>query len=307
MTGTELAGKRVLVTGGAGFIGSHLVDRLVGSNEMVVLDDLSAGRREWVDDRATFIEGDVRDESTVVEAMDSVDVMFHEAANISVERSVDAPIASHGRNVDATLNVLEAARDADATVVLASSAAIYGFPERVPVQESDRKNPTSPYGLEKLSVDHYARLYHDLYGLDTVALRYFNVYGPRHGGGSYSGVIDIFLDQAQSGGPITVDGDGEQTRDFVHVQDVVDANVQAACNATRGEAYNVANAEETTIRELAETIRELTDSGADIEHVAARPGDIEHSRASIQKARDDFGYEPTTALTDGLETLIADR
>lgn len=293
--------RTVLVTGGAGFIGSHLVEALVPDNEVRVLDSLATGEREHVPAEATFVEGDVRDADALATAAEGVDIIFHEAALVSVERSIEAPIESHAINVDATLSLLEHARDIDARVVCASSAAIYGHPDRVPVVETDPKTPTSPYGLEKLTVDHYVRQYHDLYGLDTVALRYFNVYGPRQRPNEYSGVISIFLDQAVNDEPVTVHGDGSQTRDFVFVGDVVRANLHAATAKDVGNAYNVGSGESISIRELAETIVELTDSSSDIVHTEGRDGDVRDSQADITAARESFGYEPTVSLRDGLE------
>lgn len=301
----KLGGQTVLVTGGAGFIGSHLAERLAETTEVRVLDDCSAGRRAWVPDEAELVEGDVTDEATLARAVQDVDTVFHLAANASVERSVAQPRESHAVNVRGTLDVLEHARDADARVVLASSAAVYGHPESVPVREGDGKTPTSPYGLEKLAADRYARLYHERYGLETVALRYFNVYGPRHGGGSYTGVIDAFLDQAQAGDPLTVHGDGSQTRDFVHVDDVVRANLRAATTSAVGEAYNVGTGESISIRELAELVVEVTGSESEIEHTAGRAGDIDRSRADVTKARDRLGYRPSVDLDEGLRRLVA--
>lgn len=295
--------QSILVTGGAGFIGSHLVETLAADNDVVVVDNLSGGRREWVDDRATLIEGDVRDEQTVARAVDGVDLIFHQAANVSVQRSVEAPVESHETNVDATLRLLEHARNEDARFVFASSAAIYGTPEAVPIDESDPKRPTSPYGAEKHAADQYCRLYHDLYDVETVALRYFNVYGPRQRGGQYSGVIDVFLDQADCGENITVHGDGAQTRDFVHVDDVVAANCLAAVNGTPGEAYNVGTGDSISIRALAELVRETTETTSDIVHVDAREGDIEQSRPSIKKIQAELGFEPRRSLEAELETL----
>jgi UDP-glucose 4-epimerase len=295
--------QSILVTGGAGFIGSHLVETLAADNDVVVVDNLSGGRREWVDDRATLIEGDVRNEQTVARAVDGVDLIFHQAANVSVQRSVEAPVESHETNVDATLRLLEHARNEDARFVFASSAAIYGTPEAVPIDESDPKRPTSPYGAEKHAADQYCRLYHDLYDVETVALRYFNVYGPRQRGGQYSGVIDVFLDQADRGEDITVHGDGAQTRDFVHVDDVVAANCLAAVNGTPGEAYNVGTGDSISIRALAELVRETTETTSDIVHVDAREGDIEQSRPSIEKIQAELGFEPRRSLEAELETL----
>lgn len=295
--------QSILVTGGAGFIGSHLVETLAADNDIVVVDNLSGGRREWVDDRATLIEGDVRNEQTVARAVDGVDLIFHQAANVSVQRSVEAPVESHETNVDATLRLLEHARNEDARFVFASSAAIYGTPEAVPIDESDPKRPTSPYGAEKHAADQYCRLYHDLYDVETVALRYFNVYGPRQRGGQYSGVIDVFLDQADRGEDITVHGDGAQTRDFVHVDDVVAANCLAAVNGTPGEAYNVGTGDSISIRALAELVRETTETTSDIVHVDAREGDIEQSRPSIEKIQAELGFEPRRSLEAEVETL----
>lgn len=298
----SLSGKTVLVTGGAGFIGHHLVNALVQDNDVRVLDDLSTGRRGRVHDDAKFIEGDLLED--VSEAVAGVDVVFHEAAQISVPYSVDHPLHSHDVNVDGTLALLEAAREEDARVVGASSAAIYGDPVALPVTEDHPKEPLSPYGLEKLAVDHYLRLFDDLYGLETVALRYFNVFGPGQTG-EYAGVISAFLDMAATGDPITVHGDGTQTRDFVHVDDVVDANLRAATTEHVGEAFNVATGIETSVRELAETIRDVTGTTSDIVHVDPRDGDIDESQASIEKARELLGYEPTVGLRDGLERLVS--
>ena len=299
----SLAGRTIVITGGAGFIGSRLAATLVDDNEVRVLDDFSTGSAEKVPDEATLIEGDVRDPETVRDAMSGADVVFHEAANPSVQRSIDDPIESHARNVEGTLVVLEAARDEGARVVTASSTAIYGTPETIPVPEDAEPDPSSPYGLEKLTADRYTRLYNELYGLQTVSLRYFNVYGPGQTAGDYSGVISIFLEQARAGEPITVEGDGEQTRDFVHVDDVVRANVAAATTDAVGEAFNVGTGHSVTINELAETIRDLTDSDSEIEHVDNRAGDVRHSRADISKATRLLDYKPEIGLEEGLRTL----
>ncbi len=299
----SLTGATILVTGGAGFIGSHIVATLAADNEVRVLDDLSSGHREYVHEAATLQVGDVRDETAVRAAMEGVDIVFHQAALVSVDRSIEAPEESHAINVDGTLTVLEAARAEDARVVVASSAAVYGDPESVPITEAHRTKPLSPYGLTKLTVDEYARLYHDLYGLETVALRYFNVYGPRQSG-EYAGVISVFRDQAAKGGPLTVHGDGSQTRDFVHVADVVRANCLAATTDATGQAYNVGTGTSISIRQLAERVREVTDGPVPIEHTEAREGDIDRSCADISRAREALGFEPAWDLRDGLAALL---
>lgn len=304
VTDHDVAGRTVLVTGGAGFVGSHLADALVDDNEVRVLDDLSTGRRENVPEGATFIEGDIRDDATLADAMAGVDLVFHEAAQVSVTRSVERPRPSHETNVAATLAALERARREDARVVLASSTAIYGQPERVPIAEGDSKTPPSPYGIEKLALDHYARAYHDLYGLETVPLRYFNVYGPRQTADAYSGVVSIFLEAACAGEPITVQGDGEQTRDFINVRDVVRANLLAATTDHLGVAFNVGTGERVTIRELAELVRDAVGADVPIEHVEPRSGDIRHSCADVSRARELLGFEPTVSLAEGLDRLL---
>lgn len=301
---TALHDQRILVTGGAGFIGSRLASRLCQDNDVVVLDSLVSGDRETVPAEAEFIEGDIRDESAVADAIAGVDCVFHEAALVSVDRSVEVPTESHDNNVEGTLTILEAARGQDTRVVLASSAAIYGHPEEIPITEDHPTEPTSPYGLDKLACDHYARLYHDRYGTETVALRYFNAYGPGQTGGDYAGVISIFIEQALAGEDITVEGDGEQTRDFVYIDDIVDANVAAAQTSAVGAGYNVGTGESVTIRELAELIQDITDTDSDIVHTDPREGDIDHSRAAISKAKANLDFEASVSLREGLERTV---
>jgi UDP-glucose 4-epimerase len=301
---TEFAGTSVLVTGGAGFIGSHIADMVVDHADVRILDDLSRGSRDHVPDQATLIEGDIRDEDTVERAMDGIDFLFHEAGLVSVPESLERPMDCHEINGTATVRLLEAGRRNDSRVVIASSAAIYGHPGHVPVPEDASKDPQSPYGIEKLSADHYVQTYAAQYDLDAVALRYFNVYGPRQSGGQYSGVISTFVDQARSGGPITVEGDGEQTRDFIHVDDVVDANLRAATIDSAETAFNVGTGTSVTINELAETVRDIVDANVPITHVDPRPGDIRHSKADISRARRELDFDPSIQLADGLPTAV---
>lgn len=301
---TDIKGKTVVVTGGAGFVGSHIADSFVDSCSVRVFDDLSSGTRSNVPDDATLFEGDIRDKRAVNEALEGADIVFHQAGLVSVPDSLDRPLDNHGINGTGTLNVLEAARRNDSRVVAASSAAVYGHPESVPVAEDAPKTPLSPYGVEKLALDQYTRLYHREYGLSTVSLRYFNIYGPRQQGGPYSGVITTFLEQATNGGPITVEGDGKQTRDFVYVDDVVRANRLAATTDATGHAFNVGTGESVTIRQLAESVRRAVGVDVDVIHVDPRPGDIRHSRADIGRAREQLGYEPSVALSTGLDRLV---
>ncbi len=294
-------GQTILITGGAGFIGSHLATELVADNDVRILDNLTTGAQSNVPEGATLIEGDIQEAETLTRATTDVDLVFHEAALVSVEKSIENPVESHEINATATLTLLEAARNEDARVVLASSAAIYGHPEQAPVTETDSKTPTSPYGLDKLTLDHYARQYHDLYGLETVALRYFNAYGPGQTAGDYSGVISIFCEQALNDDPITVHGDGKQTRDFVFIDDIVQANLRAATTDQVGTAYNVGTGTSVTINELAETIVDVTDSDSEITHTEGRDGDIRHSEADITTATEELAYEPTVSLHGGLE------
>lgn len=305
MGADQLRSRQVLVTGGAGFIGSHLADALVRDNEVTVYDSLARGRREHVPDPATLVDADIREEERLAAEVGEVDVVFHEAALVSVAQSVEEPAESHAINLSATLALLEAARRHDVRVILASSAAIYGRPEAIPIDEDHPTRPSSPYGLQKLGLDHYARMYHDLYGLETVALRYFNAYGPRQTGGDYAGVITAFREQAAAGGPLTIEGDGTQTRDFVHVDDVVRANLRAAtAEAAVGRAINIGTGEETPIRELAETVVDLADTRPEVTHVDPRPGDIDRSVADVSRARDLLDFRAEVSLRDGLAALM---
>lgn len=296
--------QKIVVTGGAGFIGSQIAESFLPDNEVVVLDNLTSGSSRNVPDAATLIEGDIRNVDDVDAATKDADVIFHEAALVSVTASVEDPKESHAINIEGTLNVLEAARQHDARVVLASSAAIYGPPEAVPITEDHPKHPGSPYGLEKLAVDQYARIYNDLYGLETVPLRYFNVYGPGQTGGDYAGVISVFIEQALAGDDITVHGDGEQTRDFVFIDDIIEANRRASTTDSVGEPFNIGTGDSITIRELAELIRDVTDSDSDIVHTEGRSADIKQSRADITKATEQLEYEPTTSIQDGIEQTV---
>lgn len=301
---SRVEGQTILITGGAGFVGSHLADALVDENDVIVADDLSAGRRADVPDGATFRHVNISHPEVLRDLTRDVDLVFHQAAIVSVQQSIEQPLACHDVNTDATLTLLELARERDFRVVLASSAAIYGHPDSLPIHETDPKTPTSPYGIDKLTIDHYARQYHELYGVETVALRYFNIFGPRQRAGDYGGVISIFREQALADDPITVDGDGTQTRDFIHIDDVVEANLRAATTDHVGNAYNIGRGEQTSIRSLAQRLRDITGSESDIVQTEPRPGDIDASVADITNAERDLGFEPRVSLDEGLRTLV---
>ena len=294
MSEPELSGRDVLVTGGAGFVGGHLTRTLVPDNDVTVLDDLSTGQRDRVPDDATFVEGDICDDETLATTVGDADVVFHEAAVAGVPASIREPVRTNRVNVAATVELFDLARQHDTRVVVASSAAVYGEPETVPVTEDQPLEPSSPSGVDKLAIDHYARVF---------AERYFNIYGPRTGPNPYSAVIDVFLEQARAGDPITVHGSGEQTRDFVHIDDVVQANLRAATTDEVGVAYNVGTGSSVSILELAELVREVTGSDSPITHEDARPGDIAESEADVSRARERLGYEPTVDLRSGLARL----
>lgn len=305
-TGRMPTDRTVLVTGGAGFVGSRLAEALEEHNEVRVLDNFSTGSRANVPPKADLIEGNVRDGATVDEAMEGVDVVYHQAGLVSVPESLETPVVSSGINVGGTVQILQAARRHDARVVLASSAAIYGDADVQPIPEDAAMDPLSPYGADKLAADNYARVFADAYDLPVVSLRYFNVYGCGQNP-EYSGVIDAFLSRALEDEPLVVHGDGEQTRDFVHIDDVVGANLAAATTDETGVAYNVGSGRSVTIRDLAEIVTDLVDSEAPIEHGPARPGDVRHSEADIERAQRHLDYEPSVSLREGLETMVENR
>lgn len=299
----SISGKRILVTGGAGFIGSNIADALVSDNDVRILDNLSSGTRSNVPDGATLIEGDIRNDGNLERATEGVDIIFHQAALISVEESIERPALTHDINVTATVKLLEYARRESTRFVFASSAAVYGHPESVPIAEDHPTNPTSPYGLSKLASEQYVRLYGDLYDLETVVLRYFNVYGPGQMGGDYSAVISVFIEQAMNDDSITVEGDGSQTRDFVHIRDIVKANLLVATLDVTG-VFNMGTGDSVSVLELAKTVCEVADSDSEIVHVEERPGDIDRSQADMSRFESACRFQSSISLTDGLETVV---
>jgi nucleoside-diphosphate-sugar epimerase len=301
---------RVLVTGGAGFIGSHLADELVASGaEVVVLDNLVTGRLDNVPPKATFVEGDIADPETVAKAVAGCEVVFHQAALGSVARSVERPLDSDRTNIHGTLNVLQCAHLAGVRrVVLASSSSVYGGARQVPTPEDVPLAPRSPYAVTKLTGEHYARVFWELHGLETVCLRYFNVFGPRQRPDSqYAAVIPLFADALLTGRRPNVDGDGLQSRDFTFVADAVHANVRASmapADTCAGNAYNIARGEPHSLLDLLALLGEAAGVTPDPTFGPSRPGDIRHSHADIARARRDLGYDPQVSFREGLARTL---
>lgn len=300
-----------LVTGGAGFIGSNLADGLlVAGHEVRVLDDLTTGRRENVPAEATFHEGSITDVDTLDAVMADVEVVFHEAALGSVARSVADPRTSDHVNTHGTLSVLEAARRHGVRrVVTASSSSVYGGSDQRPTPETAPLVPRSPYAVTKLVGEHYARVYAELLDVETVALRYFNVYGPRQRPDSeYAAVIPLFISALASGTSPEVHGDGEQSRDFAYVDDVVTANLAAAtapAERCSGRAYNIAGGAEQSLLDLLAILRDVLDVDIDGHHVEPRSGDVRHSFADLSAATADLGYAPSVPFSTGIARTVA--
>lgn len=324
--------KKILITGGAGFIGSNIAERLQHEYRVVVFDNFSSGRRENLRNlKMELVNGDVLDGESLREACRDADVVFHLAAQISVPRSIEEPIGTVQINTIGTLNVLNAAvKQGVKHIVLSSSAAIYGDNLTMPKKESMIPEPKSPYAVSKLDGEYYFKIFRDEYGIDAVCLRYFNVFGLRQDPSStYAAVIPAFIDRATNHGDLLIYGDGEQTRDFVFVDDVVAANLLAAGITERptgigdrpigigdrptgiGGAkhrtqcvYNVACGRSVSINDLARMIIEITGSRSKVIHEAERPGDVKHSLADISKIQRELGFTPKTDLLEGLERTV---
>lgn len=300
-----------LVAGGSGFIGSNIVAALISRGLKVrVLDNFSSGRRRNLadlEDRIELIEGDIRDYWTVTNAMEGVNIVLHQAALPSVERSVDNPLTSNEVNINGTLNLLEAARRNQVRkFVYASSSSIYGDSPTLPRGEEAKPQPLSPYAITKLAGEEYCTTYHRIYGLPTVSLRYFNVFGPRQNPNSqYAAVIPKFITQISRGEPPVIYGDGEQSRDFTYVSNVVEANLMA-CEAEKvaGEIINVACGACFSLNQLVVLLNQIMGTDIQPKYVPVKPGDVKQSLADVRKAQRLLGYHPNVDLRQGLTLTV---
>lgn len=299
---------RVCVTGGAGFIGSHLVDRLIALGHMVlVIDNLTTGVREFVNPKATFIEMDVRDANIESIFADfKPQVVFHEAAQTMVPASMENPKMDCDVNLLGLVNILEASRKYKVEhFLMPSSAAVYGDLDTLPLTEDMIGKPTSFYGLTKLTGEGYLRIYEQAFGLKTVCFRYSNVYGPRQGDGGEGGVISIFTRLINEGQGLTIFGDGEQTRDFIYVDDVVEANIKAMNHPELTGVYNISTNTSTSVNKLVSYFKSISNKNLPVYYEAERTGDIRHSRLCNQKAKVDFDFLATVDLERGLRDTIS--
>jgi UDP-glucose 4-epimerase len=297
---------KAIITGGAGFIGSNLAEVLSRGNGVIIVDDLSTGNEANIRGLdIEFVKGSVTDLDLLRTTFKDADYVFHQAAIPSVPRSIKDPISTNEANVNGTLNVLVAARDVGVKkVIYASSSSVYGDTPELPKREDMKPNPLSPYAVTKLMGEYYCKVFNDVYDLKTVSLRYFNVYGPKQDPYSdYAAVIPKFIKRVQEGKPPIIYGDGNQTRDFTSVDDVVSANILAAGSDAEG-VYNVATGKRITINELAKEIMAITGRDLNPIHEKPREGDVLHSLGDITKAKKDFGYEPGDNLEENLKDTV---
>jgi UDP-glucose 4-epimerase len=300
---------QILLTGGAGFIGSHLVDTLLDfGNKVYVIDDLSSGKLENLNRSATIYKMDICDQHLGELLRDiQPEIVFHLAAQVSVSGSVHNPYEDTRVNVLGTVNLLEACVKADVKrIIFSSSAAVYGMPQYLPINEAHSLNTISPYGASKAAAEEYIRLYQRMYDMNYIILRYANVYGPRQDAEGEGGVVSIFSSRLTSRDALTIFGSGEQTRDFVYIKDIVRANL-AAASCSPNHTVNVSTGEATSINELAQTMISTTNTSVEIIHQPERQGDIQHSVLSPQLALEVMGWKPIYKLKDGLKDMLLNR
>ena len=301
----ELKGKNILVTGGVGFVGSHIVDRLSPENKVTVLDNLFTGslsNLEKSKDRVVFIKGDILDKSLVSNIVADVEFIFHLAAHVGNIRSLQDPYFDMDVNIRGMLNLLEACRDSKVKrLVYSSSGAIFGEAKYLPIDEEHPLHPESPYAVSKMAAEKYAFAFYKVYGVPTTSVRYFNIYGPRQDTSEYANAISIFLSRVKDGKSLTIFGDGKQTRDFIFIEDVVTANILAATQpAAVGEIFNIATGRATSINQITDIIKQISGRESPIIYADPRAGEVRHSRANIEKAQKLLGFSPKTDLNEGL-------
>jgi UDP-glucose 4-epimerase len=302
----DLKGKNILVTGGAGFIGSNIVDRLAPDNNVFVFDSLFTGTMNNLvksRDKITFIKGDIRDKELVNKTVAKVEYIFHLAAHVGNIRSLKDPYLDMDVNINGMLNLLEACRNNPnlKRLVYSSSAAIFGEAKYLPIDEDHPLYPESPYAVSKMAAEKYAFAYHKVYGIPTASVRYFNAYGPRQDSSEYANAISIFLSKTRKGEPLTVYGDGEQTRDFIFISDIVNGNLLAATHpAAPGQVFNISSGEVHSILQLIGIIRDVTGKEVPYTHAPFRAGEVRHSKANIDKAKKILGFKPRTDLKTGI-------
>jgi len=304
---------KVLITGGSGFIGSHLVDLFLKAGyETVVLDNFFSGTteniRQCMDNKKFhLIKGDIRNPEDIEKAVKSVDVVCHLAAIVNIPLSIENPLLVNEANVEGTLNLLQACVKHNVErFVYASTCAVYGEAQHLPIDEEHPTNPLSPYGASKLAAEHYCKVFHRIYGLQTACLRFFNVYGPRQTSGPYGGVITTFIESLKKAEPLVIFGDGNQTRDFIYVEDAAKACIIALhCKKCSGKTFNIGTGTQTSVNKLAQILIKLLDKPqAKIIHSSERKGDIRESYANISRAEKDLGFKPEILIYEGLKKLV---
>ena len=298
---------KALVTGGSGFIGSNVVEYLLGQGwEMRVIDNLSSGYKINLDGlNIDFIEGDINDKETVEKACIDIDVVYHLAACVGRQKSLDDPILDSTTNLLGTINVLEGMRKNNVKrIVYSSSAAIFGELETLTIDEDHPQNADSPYGVSKLAAEKMILSYSEIYGITGICLRYFNIYGINQRFDLYGNVIPIFAKRIYSGEPVTIYGDGKQTRDFINVKDVARANYLAGTANIPTSVYNLGSGTRITINELAEKMKKISDSNMEIEYAPMRAADVKHCQANIDRVKKEFGFEPSVELDVGLQEYM---
>ncbi len=302
--------KNIAITGGAGFIGSHIAESLYEKNDIKVIDNLYTGLKSNINHllgKIKFSDISITDKEKIIGELKGVDIVFHEGANVRIPDSVKDPQFDATVNILGTLNVLEAARINDVkTVLFAASTSVYGDPVELPITEEHPVNPKSPYAVGKRACEEYMRIYNELYGINTICLRYFNVYGPHQRPDSpYSGVISIFADRLKKNKELVIYGDGNQSRDFVNVKDVIQANILAAESGKSG-IYNVGSGTETTLNDLVKIMGEILKTEPKIIYEKERQGDVRRSLADLTKIRNELSFEPKIKLKEGLKELLID-